>query len=111
MLFIIIVWSSSSGPFLIRGTVTFALLCDTPSRYCIKYSNGTLHDVLTFELIAIISAGLAIIGYLRASSLQKQQKQQRDHQMVQRQSELQRQIEESDDNTVLLEHNDNGVST
>jgi len=91
--------------------LTFALLCETPSRYCIKYSNGTLHDVLTFELIAIISAGLAIIGYLRASFLQKQQKQQRDHQMVQRQNELQRQREESDDNTMLLEHNDIGVST
>lgn len=49
--------------------VTFSLKCDTPSRYCIEYSNGTLHDVLTFELIAIGSAALAIFGYLRASSI------------------------------------------
>jgi hypothetical protein len=49
--------------------VTFSLLCDTPSRYCIEYNNGTLHDVLTFELIVVLSAIIAIVGYLRASVL------------------------------------------
>lgn len=49
--------------------MTFSLLCDTPSRYCIEYNDGTLHDVLTFELIVVVSAILAIVGYLRASVL------------------------------------------
>ena len=49
--------------------MTFSLLCDTPGRYCIKYRNGTLHDVLTFELIVVLCAVLAIVGYIRASSL------------------------------------------
>ena len=50
-------------------SVTFSLLCKTPSRYCIEYSDGTLHDVLTFELIVGISAAFAILGYWRAYSL------------------------------------------
>ena len=49
--------------------MTFSLLCNVPSRYCIEYRNGTLHDVLTFELIVVLSAFAAIFGYLRASSL------------------------------------------
>jgi hypothetical protein len=57
-------------------TVTFSLLCDTPSRYCIEYNNGTLHDVLTFELIVVISAIIAIAGYLRASVLFQAEQQQ-----------------------------------
>jgi len=55
--------------------LTFALLCDTPSRYCIEYSNGTLHDVLTFELIAVLSAILAVLGYLRASVLHRSEEE------------------------------------
>ncbi len=51
--------------------VTFSLLCEERSRYCIQYSNGTLHDVLTFELIVVIAGGFAIFGYLRASALFK----------------------------------------
>lgn len=50
-------------------TVTFSLLCNTPSRYCIEYSDGSLHDVLTFELIVVLSAAAAIFGYLRASAI------------------------------------------
>jgi hypothetical protein len=50
-------------------TVTFSLLCDVPSRYCIEYNNGTLHDVFTFELIVVLSAIAAIFGYVRASVL------------------------------------------
>jgi hypothetical protein len=56
--------------------VTFGLLCDTPSLYCVKYRNGTLHDVLTFELIVIFSAIIAILGYLRAHVLYKQEREQ-----------------------------------
>jgi len=51
--------------------MTFALTCSKPSRYCIKYGNGTLHDVWTFEFIALISVVLAISGYLKASRLRR----------------------------------------
>ena len=50
-------------------TVTFSLLCDEPSRYCVEYSDGTLHDVGSFELIIIFVAIIAILGYWRASVL------------------------------------------
>jgi hypothetical protein len=50
-------------------TVTFSLLCDEPSRYCVEYNNGTFHDVGSFELIVIFSAVIAILGYWRASAL------------------------------------------
>ena len=50
-------------------TVTFSLLCETPSRYCVEYSDGSLHDVLTFELIVLLSAAFAVFGYLRASAI------------------------------------------
>lgn len=49
--------------------MTSRLLCDTPSKYCVEYLDGTLHDVLTFELVVSISAIIAIIGYWRASIL------------------------------------------
>jgi hypothetical protein len=59
--------------------VTFSLLCDQPSRYCIEYSNGTLHDVLTFELLVVVSAVFAIVGYVRASMLfQSEQERERE---------------------------------
>jgi uncharacterized membrane protein len=54
--------------------VTFSLRCDTPSRYCIEYSNGTLHDVLTFELVVVVFAILAIFGYIRASAIHKKER-------------------------------------
>lgn len=66
----LILWVSHIS-FASPVKVTFSLLCKEPSRYCIKYSNGTLHDVLTFELIVLLSAAFGIIGYLRASALHK----------------------------------------
>jgi MFS family permease len=75
--------------------LTFALRCSAPSRYCIEYSDGTLHDVLTFELIALASAVLAVFGYLRASDLYEE------HTQAEQDS-----VESDDDNTVLLEQND-----
>lgn len=53
--------------------MTFGLVCEERSRYCIQYSNGTLHDVLTFEVIVITAGAFAIMGYLRASALFKAQ--------------------------------------
>jgi hypothetical protein len=49
--------------------LTFQLMCRTPGPYCVQYRNGTLHDVLTFELLVCVSAVIAIIGYLRARNL------------------------------------------
>jgi len=51
--------------------LTFALACEMPSKYCIEYSNGTLHDVWTFEFIALLSVVAAIGGYIRASHLHR----------------------------------------
>jgi len=58
--------------------VTFALSCDTPGRYCIEYNDGTLHDVLTFEAISVISGVFAIFGYFRASSLFRSEQRSED---------------------------------
>ena len=92
--------------------MTFALLCETPSRYCIEYNDGTLHDVWTFELIVIVSAVVAIVGYLRASFLQKQEQLLEYGMIHQQQNDLQNnQTEESEDNIILLERNDYGIST
>jgi hypothetical protein len=56
--------------------VTFSLHCDAPSRYCVEYSNGTLHDVLSFEIIVVVSAILAIVGYLRASFIYQNEREE-----------------------------------
>eukprot|EP00537_Pseudo-nitzschia_pungens_P009128 CAMPEP_0172380280 /NCGR_PEP_ID=MMETSP1060-20121228/70356_1 /TAXON_ID=37318 /ORGANISM="Pseudo-nitzschia pungens, Strain cf. cingulata" /LENGTH=593 /DNA_ID=CAMNT_0013108033 /DNA_START=295 /DNA_END=2076 /DNA_ORIENTATION=- len=53
--------------------LTFALTCETPSRYCVRYSNGSLHDVLTFELVALVSVVVAVGGFLRASKLHREE--------------------------------------
>lgn len=50
-------------------SVTFVLLCKQPARYCIEYTNGTLHNVFLFEFIVVISAILAVWGLIRASAL------------------------------------------
>jgi len=81
--------------------LTFSLLCDTPSRYCIEYKNGTLHDVLTFELIAIASAITAVFGYLRASVIFQQEREE---------EHVSDGGEPNNDTTMLLEQNDAGVS-
>ena len=44
-------------------------MCPTEGPYCIEYRNGTLHNVLTFELLVCLSAVLAVAGYLRAMSI------------------------------------------
>lgn len=51
--------------------LTFSLLCKTPSKYCVEYSNGSLHDVLTFEMIVVLSSAFAIVGYWRAYAIRK----------------------------------------
>ena len=53
--------------------LSFSLVCKTPSKYCVEYSNGSLHNVLIFELIILASAICAVLGYLRASSIHKEE--------------------------------------
>lgn len=55
--------------------LTFRLLCDNPSRYCVEYSDGTLHDVLTFVLVVCISGIIAVLGFWRASVLYKREQE------------------------------------
>jgi MFS family permease len=49
--------------------LTFSLLCSEPSSYCVEYKDGKYHDVLTFELLVVVSAVFAILGFWRASSI------------------------------------------
>lgn len=49
--------------------LSFRLRCDTPSRYCVEFSDGTLHNVLFFELLICGTALFAIVGYLRAAAI------------------------------------------
>ena len=58
--------------------MTIGLSCEEPSRYCIEYRNGTLHDVFTFEMIVVVSAIVAIFGFLRASAIFDTEQQQED---------------------------------
>lgn len=54
--------------------LTFTLLCDEPSKYCIEYRNGSLHDVLTFELIVVCSAVIGVLGYVRAAAIHRHER-------------------------------------
>lgn len=56
--------ASTIGFFL-----SFYLTCGKKSSYCVEYNDGTLHEVLTFELLVVVTSILAIVGYLRASIL------------------------------------------
>jgi MFS family permease len=49
--------------------LTFQLTCSTLGPYCIEYGNGTLHDVLSFELLVCMASIVAVLGYWRASKL------------------------------------------
>jgi hypothetical protein len=51
--------------------LTVALVCDRPSLYCVEYRDGSIHDVLTFELLIVTTAMLAVMGLRRASELRR----------------------------------------
>ena len=99
--------------------MTFALTCETQSKYCIEYSNGTLHDVWTFEFVALVSVVVAIGGYLRASKLHKSEhddgsQQRRDGALAQPGSGSEVGIggEHAEGNGHnVMRRNENGVST
>jgi MFS family permease len=47
-------------------SVTGALECDAVSRYCLEYSDGTIHNVLVMECVIIITALIAVPSLWRA---------------------------------------------
>ena len=49
--------------------MTFTLLCAHESDYCVQYKDGSMHDVLSFELAIVAVAVAAIAGYWKASSI------------------------------------------
>jgi len=54
--------------------LTFTLHCsgwklEHFGEYCVEYRDGSIHDVLSFELLIVLSSVLAIFGYWRASKL------------------------------------------
>lgn len=59
--------SSALGYYL-----SINLSCSSPSKYCIKYEDGSLHNVLAFELLVMSTALLSIFGYWGASILFQQ---------------------------------------
>lgn len=53
--------------------LSFRLICQDESKYCVRYSDGTLHNVGLFELLVVVSSMLAVVGYLRASMIYKRE--------------------------------------
>jgi len=52
------------------------LYCKTESAYCIKYyADGLLHNVLIFEILIVLCAFLAILGYWRAKWIYKREQE------------------------------------
>ncbi len=63
-----------NGLFSAIGYIlSFGLVCQEESRYCIRYNDGSLHNIGFFEWLVVVSAILAIVGYCRASALYKQE--------------------------------------
>jgi MFS family permease len=55
--------------------LSFRLLCDKESKYCVEFRDGSLHDVLSFELLVVVSVIFAIGGYWRASILYEREQE------------------------------------
>jgi len=51
------------------------LCSDDSATFCVEYKDGSKHNVLILELVVIATAVLAILGYLRASALDKKEKE------------------------------------
>ncbi|KAL3765244.1 hypothetical protein ACHAW5_010863 [Stephanodiscus triporus] len=50
-------------------SVTGALECDRVGRYCLEYSDGSMHNVLVMEWVIIVTAIVAIPSFWRAAWL------------------------------------------
>ena len=71
----IITFSGFSG--CLSFFFSFSLLCEEKTKYCVEYSDGTLHDTLTFEMIIVVTSILAAIGVLAAYSIHETETEQR----------------------------------
>jgi len=62
--------SSAIGYCLSTG-----LSCSNTSEYCVKFTDGSDHNMLLFELLVLINGVLAIVGYNRAVYLFREEEQ------------------------------------
>ena len=66
-----------NGLFSALGfSLTFTLHCSQRQQerwgpYCVVSKDGAVHDVLSFELLIVVVAVLAIFGYLRSSAIRR----------------------------------------
>ena len=51
--------------------LSFTLLCGKESKYCVRFRDGSLHDVLSYEIGIVTVAILAILGYFRAERMHR----------------------------------------
>ncbi|KAL7558228.1 hypothetical protein ACA910_016108 [Epithemia clementina (nom. ined.)] len=51
--------------------LSFGLKCEHETNYCVRFRDGSLHDVRTFEWLVIGTSVLAIFGFWRAAKLHK----------------------------------------
>jgi hypothetical protein len=58
--------------------LTFSLICNLPSKYCVEFYDGSRHDVRKFVLIICCSALLSILGFWMASTLRQREIIRRD---------------------------------
>lgn len=49
--------------------LTTNLKCSKASRYCIEFSDGNLHDVLSLEMLTMVTAIAAVLSYWRVKVL------------------------------------------
>ena len=61
----------------LASTIGFALAASLPCQkegpYCIKYRDGTLHNILLYEELIIVTATIAIFCYFRALHLHRRE--------------------------------------
>jgi Major Facilitator Superfamily/Ion channel regulatory protein UNC-93 len=63
---------SSTVGFLL----TFALRCTEKHQsnaYCVVYRDGSVHDVLSFEILIVVTSVVAIVGYWRAAAIRAEE--------------------------------------
>ncbi len=45
------------------------LSCPVETKYCVRYHDGNLHNIIAFEVLVMTSSILAVLGYRKARSL------------------------------------------
>jgi hypothetical protein len=58
--------------------LTFTLHCSARKQerwgpYCVANKDGSIHDVLSFETLIVVTAILAILGYVRSSAIRREE--------------------------------------